>query len=90
MFELWSYAYAYDDPYIARLTSFLRFAFCFNLVLMLMFMFKYESDYVLDYVIYSIFWHDVKAATLEDNSRVPAFNRADNANTFVDECSPTE
>ena len=30
------YAYAYDGPYIAGLTSFLCFAFCFAIVLMLM------------------------------------------------------
>ena len=30
------YAYAYDDPYVAGLTSFLCFAFCFALTLMLM------------------------------------------------------
>ena len=29
-------AYAYDDPYVAGLTSFLCFAFCFALMLMLM------------------------------------------------------
>ena len=29
MLGLWSYAYAYDDPYVAGLTSFLCFAFCF-------------------------------------------------------------
>ena len=35
MLGLWSYAYAYDDPYVAGLTSFLCFAFCFALMLML-------------------------------------------------------
>ena len=30
-----SYAYAYDDPYVAGLTSFLCFAFCFAFMLML-------------------------------------------------------
>ena len=35
MLELWSCAYAYDDPYVAGLTSFLCFAFCFALMLML-------------------------------------------------------
>ena len=34
MLGLWSYAY--DDPYVAGLTSFLCFAFCFALMLMLM------------------------------------------------------
>ena len=29
------YAYAYDDPYVAGLTSFLCFAFCFTLTLMI-------------------------------------------------------
>ena len=29
------YAYAYDDPYVAGLTSFLCFAFCFAVMLML-------------------------------------------------------
>ena len=37
MLGLWSYACAYDDPYVAGLTSFLCFAYCFNLMLMLMF-----------------------------------------------------
>ena len=32
---LWSYAYDQDDPYVAGLTSFLCFAFCFILMLML-------------------------------------------------------
>ena len=38
MLGLWSYAYAfaYDDPYLAGLTSFLCFAFCLALILMLM------------------------------------------------------
>ena len=36
-------AYAYDNPYVAGLTSFLCFAFCFNL--MLMFMFKCEPGF---------------------------------------------
>ena len=36
MLEL-CYAYAYDDPYVAGLTSFLCFAFCFVVMLMLMF-----------------------------------------------------
>ena len=40
MLGLWSYAYAYDDPYVAGLTSFICFVFC--LVLMLMFVFKCE------------------------------------------------
>ena len=35
MLGLWSYTYAYDDPYVAGLTSFLSFAFCFALILML-------------------------------------------------------
>ena len=35
MLGLWSYAYAYDDPYVAGLTWFLCFAFCFALMLML-------------------------------------------------------
>ena len=34
MLGLWSYAYAYDDPYVVGLTSFvLCFAFCFALML---------------------------------------------------------
>ena len=35
MLGLWSYAYGYDDRYVAGLTSFLCFAFCFALMLML-------------------------------------------------------
>ena len=33
MLGLWPYAYDYDDPYVAGLTSFLCFAFCFLLML---------------------------------------------------------
>ena len=36
MLGLWSYPYAYEDPYVASLISFLCFAFCFVLMLMLM------------------------------------------------------
>ena len=36
MLGLWSYAYAYDDPSVAGLTSFLCFAICFAVILMLM------------------------------------------------------
>ena len=38
MLGLWSYAYAfaYDDPYLVGLTTFLCFAFCLALILMLM------------------------------------------------------
>ena len=35
MLGLWSYAYDYDGPYVAGLTSFLCFAFCFALILTL-------------------------------------------------------
>ena len=44
MLGLWSYAYAYDDPYCAGLTSFLCFVFCFFLMLML----TCEPDLKLD------------------------------------------
>ena len=35
MLGLWSSTYDYDDPYVAGLTSFLCFAFCFVLMLLL-------------------------------------------------------
>ena len=51
MLGLQSYAYAYDDPYVSGLTSFLCFVFCFVLMFMLMLMLKCEPGLKISTII---------------------------------------